>query len=903
MVTTKKATSTPKATAVAGKKTKATNFFRGQTTTTKKTGGNSSNNSSSLKDPPPQQSYAAAASGGEVPQGSTTPVIRNPYKKSNHNTRNDQHGRGGGTHGGNGEGGSTGRGGRGGRGEPPPPMLEQMTARKTATEQKNQENQVHREQNNILNNNNEKENELMEVDDEGGDDIIAPTMAAAKKRLNNDETEEDESLNSTSSEDTQQLVAVIQGQGGQLKDDAKYISNEVSQGAAKGVTLITPEAENRQKDGIAEDENVGVLLHQHNPILAQLRQQVIAKTNNAGGSVVRAQTNRATTGEPKPAPPHPKDPYERKYMTRYDFKLMVKSNQVDPVKALRAALVEMVGKIIAEDGSAVVYAWKPKAGKVKPITKAADIPEKSVSDMQEYFNRASARAAGGALYIDVYLGHEKTFETIKSGLSWWLREEKLFWYRKDLQVAETRLAGVLIWSHYSIEKQLLREVLMDCYDLEVGLVWRAMYMGRSGPIPENQKVRALHVFLKADSYKEDYKTLVDIYSSTRDDDWPLGIRMRLVPDGATAYNHQQRTKNERLRNRQAKFLEKTQPIISEDISQLDYVDRKLNASLRTLLMAIPAPSELEENCPLFHAISENYRFPGNTAFVVMPQFRDEGEAIVKGLLTFLLRATQSVDEAEAIKKWFTAEAVATAENQWWDEEHGCVMGEEDRTYDNILAEGRDAEMIRCEIDLSALPELEKEAEAEHNKEAGRQNADDDSGLKVKKKNQQGKVLHEVDSVSTFGLGLEGASVTAESVENARQHPRETPQSKNPAPIKKPRGGSGASVTSQITVESRLSSVETRLDDVTGYLHDIFNLLMQERQGTNGNETSSHSAAREGTTNLISPVSTNTTDTDTSLLSVDAHDDDGNLAIAMSAQPTQLSNSPSGGASSLTGGGC
>ena len=70
------------------------------------------------------------------------------------------------------------------------------------------------------------------------------------------------------------------------------------------------------------------------------------------------------------------------------------------------------------DKRLIVYPWCNKESKNLPALMNTDDLPRKVLAIQEYFNRAFPRKAGGVMYVSIYLGHDRSFKEMHSEVDW-----------------------------------------------------------------------------------------------------------------------------------------------------------------------------------------------------------------------------------------------------------------------------------------------------------------------------------------------------------------------------------------------------------------------------------------------------------------------------------------------------
>jgi hypothetical protein len=150
-------------------------------------------------------------------------------------------------------------------------------------------------------------------------------------------------------------------------------------------------------------------------------------------------------------------------------------------------------------------------------------------------------------------------------------------------------------------------------------------------IKEKDKVRAIH--FEVESVHNNYakKALADIYNHKKVEGFPLGIRLRFVPDFGRVSDSKDQVKLSTLIGLQAKFIKKIGSYSNGEICNID-ATLPDGRSIRDYLMALRVNDEKDK--PLFVAINpDTYR--GGYLFLFFPQFRDKATNTLMHLLVRL----------------------------------------------------------------------------------------------------------------------------------------------------------------------------------------------------------------------------------------------------------------------------
>jgi hypothetical protein len=138
-------------------------------------------------------------------------------------------------------------------------------------------------------------------------------------------------------------------------------------------------------------------------------------------------------------------------------------------------------------------------------------------------------------------------------------------------------------------------------------------------------VKAIHVECDSACQFDVKIALSRIYASSKNEDYPNGIRLRLVPEINSMISPETRQNVTRLRARQDNFQKQIGNAISWDIMALDFVDSTLQRSLRDLIMKIE--SRTVRGQPLFHSVEETWNQNGYF-FSFFPNVDTEARAMM-----------------------------------------------------------------------------------------------------------------------------------------------------------------------------------------------------------------------------------------------------------------------------------
>jgi hypothetical protein len=273
-----------------------------------------------------------------------------------------------------------------------------------------------------------------------------------------------------------------------------------------------------------------------------------------------------------------------------------------------AAAKTFFAKAKEMDESIIIYPWF-KSSKSSKIQETRLIPE-TMGAFKTFFHQAQPRVAGGFVYMRVWLGHNKDTETLKDDLQWWMNNQQFGLYPHSVQAENISAIGWLLYSTRDVNCAFLQSALERRFKrrFEVGCHYRMISLGHRGAIPKDEQVKAIHIECDSAVQFELKAALSKIYASATNEEYPNGIRMRLVPEINSTISPATRQNVSRLKARQANFQAQIMSAISWDIEALDFVDHVIGWSLRDLIMKIE--SRTNPGHQLFHLVDATWNGNG-----------------------------------------------------------------------------------------------------------------------------------------------------------------------------------------------------------------------------------------------------------------------------------------------------
>jgi hypothetical protein len=358
----------------------------------------------------------------------------------------------------------------------------------------------------------------------------------------------------------------------------------------------------------------------------------------------------------------------RKHHLRYDLRLHVPASQ-EADKVMIAAAKKFFAKAKEMDPTITVLPWSATSSQAK-LKDARSIPEQ-MGAFKMYFHQAQPKVAGGHVYMRVWLAHDKEPELLQEDLRWWMQNQQFGLYPRSVQAENISGVGWLLYSTKEVNCTALKDAIEKRLGnkYEIGCRFKMISLGVRGAVAKENQVKAIHIECDSADQFDVKVALSKIYASEKNDDYPNGIRLRLVPEINSMIAPDTRQSVSRLRARQDNFQKKVATCISWDIDALDFVDHRLGRSLRDLIMKIESRTVIGQ--PLFHVVDQTWNKNG-FVFVFFPNVDAEARTMMMSLIPFLRHHYQ-----ESITKWFSSTSQLRAQGAEWDPDKGCVKTFED----------------------------------------------------------------------------------------------------------------------------------------------------------------------------------------------------------------------------------
>ena len=250
----------------------------------------------------------------------------------------------------------------------------------------------------------------------------------------------------------------------------------------------------------------------------------------------------------------------------------------------------------------------------------------------------------------------------------WLKKEGHGLFERMLQVAETAEVGWLLYSTWQMEAQVLAQAIEATIKMPVGLRWKQISTGSKERLPPDLQVKALHVEVALENRVAAQKALLAVYGRSNSGNYPNGVRLRFSLLIHAAHNLNSKAKLERLRARQQTWLQKYEKGFSLEINQLDHPIGHNLPSLRIALVSLM--SKTDPSFPIFHSVDRSTYRESGICFQFLPELAEEARMTISNLVPLL-----NHKYGPNVLKLFSPAAVERMEGCRWDPNTEMVIGQ------------------------------------------------------------------------------------------------------------------------------------------------------------------------------------------------------------------------------------
>ena len=540
---------------------------------------------------------------------------------------------------------------------------------------------------------------------------------------------------------------------------------------------------------------------------------VMLKTPTA--EIVKQITNRNIANKKwRPIirnPPKALTKHKRLYDTRIDLKIGFAASKTRPLENFLEVFKALVDELKSVDDRIVIRPYLEDNSAHRCIKNADDIPV-LLSELRIFLTDLFISDKGRDAHPAMFISHDMPFSDIRVNLQTWMNTHRCGMYDRPLQVEKIKSIGWLLFSHRFTDRDSIQEAILAQTGVPVGARWKMITAGTTnGPIKEEDKIKAMHLYVDARSYTHDKeKVKLAFHSATAE--YPHGMEFKLIPELKDVNNSRSRGKIDGYRNKQKGWSEN---LIKIPTAELVDIDAKINAdesnsTLRDLLMKMTAPSGKQ----LFVSVDRSFSQP-EFNFVVAPQHNADAWARISGLLPYL-EAHIPPKYHHGLRKFFTDSAIYRSADLRFDLETGEVVGIEDDyvdELDDLLAKDKDHMNFDPQAGLDDTEEAEPKG-------------DDDSSA-----SEEVKAFDMGDDTSTIATKAATVKSKAASVAKASIQIQDVPTQKNTGKKKSTKKKKGQpKKDDSSSSEDEMSVMSTKVDTLTEQVSQLTTLVQKLAEG-------------------------------------------------------------------------
>lgn len=294
-----------------------------------------------------------------------------------------------------------------------------------------------------------------------------------------------------------------------------------------------------------------------------------------------------------------------------------------------------------------------------------DIPT-SLFLFKKYFQKAKPNEKGGMIYTDLFLNHSKPIDALLGDMSWWLKKEKIDIYVKEIQSEATTRLGWLSFSFGEIHIKTLMTEISLLSQVAIAGRFKLILEDHWDPDIDNEdRLKGVHLECTRSDERSARTRLKQLYL-TDSTEYPLGIRMRLIPeykDIEGNINNIKKVAN--LKAKKAHFLKALSYETSDIIMDLDITHSTLKLTLRGMVMSIKSWDEKPST--LFHGVNQSWK-GSKIKFSYLPTHAYAAKMRIDGLIQYL-RHKYGDDAID----FFVPGAVHSKSDWTWDDVNKVII--------------------------------------------------------------------------------------------------------------------------------------------------------------------------------------------------------------------------------------
>ena len=336
------------------------------------------------------------------------------------------------------------------------------------------------------------------------------------------------------------------------------------------------------------------------------------------------------------------------------------------MQQVKEKIQELLRESAQIDDKVVLMNWY-ESGSTPVITPTGSFPT-TVTGTHKFLHKLFVPKAGKetTIYPQVRIGHDVDFNTLREELSSWLTSYGHGIFYNMLQEEDGTDIGWLLYSTREMDAGALADELTEMIGINVGLRFKGINTG-TRTVNQQNLVRALVVEASSKKKWEVQGALLKLYSRQMRDPntYPNGIRLRFVKMKKAGVNMVEKSKMEKLRQRQKDFLQAVTSHNTDEIIQLDYSPKRGVPTLRQMIMGL---NSRVTGFPLFHCVDMDWKCEG-FVFQFSSTQAEEAEMTILTLLPLLEHFYPTAE----VRSNFTTSAAQRCEHMIWDGDKEMIV--------------------------------------------------------------------------------------------------------------------------------------------------------------------------------------------------------------------------------------
>ena len=350
-----------------------------------------------------------------------------------------------------------------------------------------------------------------------------------------------------------------------------------------------------------------------------------------------------------------------------------------------------------------------------------------------------------------------------------------------------------------MELEVLAQAIESTIKLPVGLRWKQISTGSRERLPPEQQAKALHVEVALENRAVAQKALLAVYGKKNTGKYPNGVRMRFALLMHAAHNLNSKAKLERLRARQQVWTQKYEKGFSWEITQLDHPIATNSPTLRQALLSLM--SKQDPKFPIFHSVDRSSYRESGICFQFLPEMSEEARMTISNLVPLMKHKYGT-----KVLTLFSPSAVERMEGCKWDPIKEMVIGQ----YEDEIAFLDEDDPMHTYVTTKPRPSSVSTDSIT--------NSTTTITPMSSHHTNTSNLLHDMDddSVSTLGNNTQHKW--------AANPPIQLPHPLTQRPTIPLTPNDEASIGSISTLTTRLTTMETQYNQISGAVQDIKSML-------------------------------------------------------------------------------